>query len=215
VGPGQRDRQRPSNLRRAQFHRWVGPAYLLSRGRPSALHYPDGQTRGRNRGSAASPSRCSGRPETGDDSKDTRPHLCERSLICGIRSESPRWYAGLREKLDAPYSPLLELPAFLFPLFGRPTWRDRLEIPNRPHFGSSRARRTGPKDASSTLHATEKTHDPTAPAIFQTVSIRRCGRFADTGRTLAADFRSSSGIEVSDVQTNAKNARARERGGIG
>src|SRR5215212_11678696 len=44
--------------------------------------------RGGKMGSAASPSRYSGRPEAGHDSKDARPPLpplCETSLICGMR----------------------------------------------------------------------------------------------------------------------------------
>jgi hypothetical protein len=71
----------------------------------------------RQRGSAASPSRCSGRPGAGHDSKDARSPLCERSLFAVCAHCLPDITIGSRVKPDAPYPPSWSSPALLLPLF--------------------------------------------------------------------------------------------------
>jgi hypothetical protein len=74
------------------------------------------------KGRAASPSRCSGRPAAGHDSKDARPPLCEKSLICSMCSAPAGITIDSRVKPDASYfPPSWSSPAFLLALFTQPT----------------------------------------------------------------------------------------------
>ena len=103
--------------------RGIGPEFIFSPTAERVVHGRVGSVdRRHQKGRAASPSRCSGRPGAGHDSKDARPLLCEKSLICSMRSAPAGITIGSRVKPGAPYFP----PPGAARLFSWPYPPDRL-----------------------------------------------------------------------------------------